>query len=80
MVTVEDLGGAVEVMFFTKTYLACAPLLAMDAVCSVKARVRRREDGVRCRLSIWSCRRSPRGRAGPWVLCPWTSPGPPRRG
>ena len=36
-VTIGDLGGAVEVMFFTKTYLACQHLLAMDAVCSVKA-------------------------------------------
>jgi len=45
-VTIEDLGGAVEVMFFTKTYLACQHLLAMDAVCSVRARVRRREDGI----------------------------------
>ena len=45
LVVIEDLGGAVEVMFFTKTYLTHQHLLAMDAVCAVRARVRRREEG-----------------------------------
>ncbi len=45
-VVVEDLAGAVECMFFPRTYAAVSHLLAMDAVCSVRARVRRREDGV----------------------------------
>ncbi len=67
-VTVEDLGGAVEVMFFTKTYLASAHLLAMDAVCSVKARVRRREDGVQLSAVDFFLPEITEGPRGPVVL------------
>ncbi len=67
-VTVEDLGGAVEIMFFTKTYLAAAQLLAMDAVCSVKARVRRRDDGVQLSAMELTLPELTEGPRGPVVI------------
>ncbi len=42
--TLEDLEGAIEVMFFPATYAACAIHLAEDAVVLVKGRLDRRED------------------------------------
>jgi DNA polymerase-3 subunit alpha len=44
--TVEDLDGAVDVLFFGDTYLAYSTLLAQDVVVVVRGRVRRRDDGV----------------------------------
>jgi DNA polymerase-3 subunit alpha len=44
MATLEDLGGAIETMFFPATYQVCAPLLAEDAIVIVKGRLDRRED------------------------------------
>ena len=67
-VTVEDLGGAVEVMFFNKTYLACQHLLAMDAVCSVRARVRRRDDGVQLSAMDFMIPEITEGPRGPVVV------------
>ncbi|GAB2992513.1 DNA polymerase III subunit alpha [Actinotalea caeni] len=43
-VTIEDMAGSVEVMFFGETYLAYSTQLAEDAVVVVKGRVRRRDD------------------------------------
>ncbi|WP_369372043.1 DNA polymerase III subunit alpha [Promicromonospora sp. Populi] len=43
-VTVEDLEGAVEVMFFGETYLAYSTMLAEDQVVVLRGRVRRRDD------------------------------------
>jgi len=43
-VTIEDLEGSVEVMFFGETYLAYSGMLAEDQVVVVKGRVRRRDD------------------------------------
>ncbi len=43
-VTIEDLEGAVEVMFFGETYLAYSTALAEDQVITLKGRVRRRDD------------------------------------
>ncbi len=43
-VTIEDMSGSVEVMFFGETYLGYSTQLAEDAVVVVKGRVRRRED------------------------------------
>ncbi|GIG27891.1 DNA polymerase III subunit alpha [Cellulomonas marina] len=43
-VTLEDLEGAVEIMFFGETYLAYSTVLAEDAVVVVRGRVRRRDD------------------------------------
>jgi DNA polymerase-3 subunit alpha len=42
--TVEDLEGAIEVMFFPQTYQLYATSLAEDAVVLVKGRLDRRED------------------------------------
>ncbi|WP_129339214.1 DNA polymerase III subunit alpha [Cellulomonas endophytica] len=43
-VTIEDLEGSVEVMFFGETYLAYSTALAEDAVVIIRGRVRRRDD------------------------------------
>jgi DNA polymerase-3 subunit alpha len=42
--TLEDLEGAIEVLFFPATYAGCAPLLADDAILLVKGRLDRREE------------------------------------
>src|SRR5262249_58269577 len=42
--TLEDLGGAIEVLFFPATYAGCAAHLAHDAILLVKGRLDRRED------------------------------------
>lgn len=43
-VTIEDMAGSVEVMFFGETYLGYSTQLAEDAVVVVKGRIRRRDD------------------------------------
>ncbi|MFF1528742.1 DNA polymerase III subunit alpha [Cellulomonas sp. NPDC058312] len=43
-VTLEDMEGSVEIMFFGETYLAYSTVLAEDAVIVVRGRVRRRDD------------------------------------
>ncbi|MFP3713671.1 DNA polymerase III subunit alpha [Puerhibacterium sp. TATVAM-FAB25] len=43
-VTLEDLEGSVEVMFFGETYLAYSTALAEDQVVAIRGRVRRRDD------------------------------------
>ncbi|MEO6713853.1 MAG: DNA polymerase III subunit alpha [Mycobacteriales bacterium] len=42
--TLEDLEGAIEVMFFPATYNSCATQLTEDAVVCVKGRLDKRED------------------------------------
>jgi DNA polymerase III subunit alpha len=42
--TLEDLGGAIEVLFFPATYAGCAAHLAEDAILFVKGRLDRREE------------------------------------
>jgi DNA polymerase-3 subunit alpha len=42
--TLEDLGGAIEVLFFPATYAGCAAQVADDAIVVVKGRLDRRED------------------------------------
>jgi len=44
--TVEDMDGAIDVLFFGETYLAYSTLLAQDVVVVVRGRIRRRDDGV----------------------------------
>ena len=44
--TVEDLDGAIECMFFPKTYLAVSTMLGNDVVCVVKGRVSNRDDAI----------------------------------
>ncbi|MBO1766934.1 DNA polymerase III subunit alpha [Allobranchiibius sp. GilTou38] len=43
--TVEDLEGAVEVMFFAKTYMTVSTMLNPDVVCVIKGRFQTRDDG-----------------------------------
>lgn len=43
-VTIEDLEGAVEVMFFGETYLAYSTVLAEDQVVVLRGKVRRRDE------------------------------------
>lgn len=43
-VTLEDMEGSVEIMFFGETYLAYSTVLAEDAVIVLRGRVRRRDD------------------------------------
>jgi DNA polymerase-3 subunit alpha len=45
--TLEDLDGAVEVLFFPACYQACSVLLAEDAVLLVRARLDKREEAPR---------------------------------
>ena len=45
-VTVEDMEGSVEIMFFGETYLAYSTALAEDTVVVVRGRVRRRDDSM----------------------------------
>ena len=42
--TLEDLEGAIEVLFFPATYQACMTLVIEDAVVVVKGRLDRREE------------------------------------
>ena len=43
-VTLEDIDGAIEVMFFGETYVAYSTVLAEDAVLTIRGRARRRDD------------------------------------
>ncbi|MFT4028461.1 MAG: DNA polymerase III subunit alpha [Protaetiibacter sp.] len=46
VVTVEDFGGEVSVMFLGKTYQEFAPGLQGDTIAVIKARVSHRDDGI----------------------------------
>jgi DNA polymerase III subunit alpha len=46
VVTVEDFGGEVTVMFLGKTYQEFSPALANDAIAVIKGRVSMRDDGL----------------------------------
>ncbi len=46
VVTVEDFGGEVSVMFLGKTYQEFAPGLQSDTIAVIRARVSQRDDGI----------------------------------
>ncbi len=46
MVTVEDFGGEITVMFMGKTYQEFSPALASDSIVVIKGRVSVRDDGM----------------------------------
>ena len=46
MVTVEDFGGEITVMFMGKTYQEFAPALASDSIVVIRGRVSTRDDGM----------------------------------
>ncbi|NCT89959.1 DNA polymerase III subunit alpha [Cellulomonas sp. APG4] len=53
-VTLEDLDGSIEIMFFGETYLAYSTALAADAVLTVRGRVRRRDDAMQLQaVEVW---------------------------
>ncbi|NLE72789.1 MAG: DNA polymerase III subunit alpha, partial [Actinomycetales bacterium] len=45
-VTLEDIDGSIEILFFGETYLTYATVLAEDAVVTVRGRVRRRDETI----------------------------------
>ncbi|MFV0254385.1 MAG: DNA polymerase III subunit alpha [Beutenbergiaceae bacterium] len=45
-VTIEDMAGSIEVLFFGETYLGYSTQLAHDAVVVVKGKIRRRDDTI----------------------------------
>jgi DNA polymerase-3 subunit alpha len=62
--TVEDLDGAIDVLFFPSTYQAVSSMLGHDVVCVVRGRVNRRDDAVSLyahELTLPDLREGPRG-------------------
>jgi len=45
-VTLEDIDGSIEILFFGETYLTYSTVLAEDAVVTVRGRVRRRDETI----------------------------------
>jgi DNA polymerase-3 subunit alpha len=66
--TLEDLEGAIEVLFFPATYAGCATHLADDAVLLVKGRLDRREDSPKLIASEVSVPDLSATGSGPFVL------------
>ncbi|WP_182113655.1 MULTISPECIES: DNA polymerase III subunit alpha [unclassified Actinotalea] len=53
-VTLEDIDGSVEIMFFGETYLAYSTVLAEDAIITVRGRVRRRDETMQLQaVEVW---------------------------
>ena len=46
MITVEDFGGEITIMFMGKTYLEFQSMLQQDSILAVRGRVSRRDDGM----------------------------------
>ena len=64
IVTVEDLDGSVECLFFPSSYHTVASMLSTDVVCVVRGRVSRRDDQVSIyaqELSLPDVSEGPRG-------------------
>ena len=64
LVALEDLAGAIEVMFFPATYAAAAMHLAEDAVVLVRGRLDKREDSpklIAMELTVPDLSTGPRG-------------------
>lgn len=68
IVTVEDLEGALEVLFFSNTYTQYALTLAEDQVVVVRGRVDRREDQLRFTALELSFPDVSKGPTGPLVI------------
>ncbi|HEY6278632.1 MAG TPA: DNA polymerase III subunit alpha, partial [Streptosporangiaceae bacterium] len=66
--TLEDLEGAIEVMFFPHTYAECAPLLADDAIVIVKGRLDRRDESPKLVAREVSAPDLTSGQSGPFVV------------
>jgi DNA polymerase-3 subunit alpha len=66
--TLEDLEGAIEVLFFPATYQACMTLVIEDAIVVVKGRLDRREDMPKLVAMEVSVPELPTGDEGPFVV------------
>jgi DNA polymerase-3 subunit alpha len=66
--TLEDLEGAIEVLFFPATYAECAPLLADDAIVIVKGRLDRRDDSPKLVAREVNAPDLSTGPSGPFVV------------
>jgi len=66
--TLEDLEGALEVLFFPATYAECATLLADDAIVIVRGRLDRRDDAPKLIAREVSAPDLSSGPSGPFVV------------
>jgi DNA polymerase-3 subunit alpha len=66
--TLEDLEGAIEVLFFPATYAECAPLLADDAIVIVKGRLDRRDESPKLVAREVIAPDLSSGHSGPFVV------------
>ena len=66
--TLEDLEGAIEVLFFPATYAECATLVADDAIVIVKGRLDRRDDSPKLIARDVSAPDLAVGQTGPLVV------------
>jgi DNA polymerase-3 subunit alpha len=63
-VSVEDMDGSIECVFFPKAYLAVSTMLAPDTVCVIKGRLKKGEDGTEIiaqDLTLPEIKEGPRG-------------------
>ncbi len=68
IVTVEDLEGAIECLFFPSAYMTVSTMLAQDAVVVVRGRVNRRDDSVSIYASDLTMPELSEGPRGPVVV------------
>src|SRR6266699_776312 len=66
--TLEDLEGAIEVLFFPSTYQAALTMIIEDAIVVVKGRLDRREDVPKLIAMEVSVPELPTGEEGPFVV------------
>jgi DNA polymerase III subunit alpha len=66
--TLEDLEGAIEVLFFPATYQACLPLIIDDAIVVVRGRLDRREEVPKLVAMEVSAPELPADGQGPFVV------------
>jgi DNA polymerase-3 subunit alpha len=66
--TLEDLEGALEVLFFPATYAECATLIAEDAIVVVRGRLDRRDDSPKLVAREVSVPDLSVGPSGPFVV------------
>jgi len=66
--TLEDLEGAIEVLFFSATYQTCLTLVIEDAIVVVKGRLDRREEMPKLVAMEVSVPEMPTGEGGPFVV------------
>jgi DNA polymerase III subunit alpha len=68
VVTIEDLEGSVEALFFSKTYIQYAMSLTEDRIVTIRGRVDRREEQLRFTAVEMAMPDISRGPSGPLVI------------